>query len=337
MKKNLIFSILALVFVFASCGKKNEETSTEERIPLVRTAVAVMKDVPQTAEFSATVQPEVRNNIAPSVPARIRRIFVQVGDRVSRGQRLVQMDDVNHANLQTQVATLRTTYTRMSELLAVGGISQQDVDNVKSQLDVAETNLRNMEENTYLTSPINGIVTARNFDEGDMFAPAFPLLTVMQINPVKLIINVPESNFTRVQRGMSVDVTFDVFENETFEGKVSLIYPTIDELTRSFTTEITLPNADMRIRPGMFARVSLNFGDVNRVVVPDRSIVRQQGTGDRYVFTLNPDNTVSYKLVQLGNRVGSEFEVLSGIEAGEKVITDGINGLVEGTRVEEVR
>jgi len=339
MKKELIFStLLLLVFVFASCKKTNEDTTeTTEALPLVRTAVAVMKDVPQTAEFSATVQPEARNNIVPGVPARIRRIFVETGDRVSRGQRLAQMDDVNLANIQTQVANLRVTYKRMSELLAIGGISQQDVDNIKLQLDVAETNLRNMEENTFLVSPINGIVTARNFDEGDFFGGAqFPLLTVMQINPVKLLINVPESNFTRVERGMSVDVTFDVFGDELFEGKVSLVHPTIDEITRSFVTEITLQNRDLRIRPGMFARVSLNFGDVNRVVVPDRSVIRQQGTGGRYVFTLNRDNTVSYRQVQLGNRIGDMFEILSGIEAGDKVVVDGISGLVDGRQVQKV-
>jgi len=340
MKKELIFStLLLLVFVFASCGKTSEDTTeaTTEALPLVRTAVAVTKDVAQTADFSATVQPEARNNIIPGVPARIRRIFVEIGDRVSRGQRLAQMDDANLAALQVQVQNLRVTYKRMSELLTLGGISQQDVDNLKLQLDIAETNLRNMEENTFLVSPINGIVTARHFDEGDFFgAGQFPLLTVMQINPVKLLINVPESNFTRVERGMSVNVTFDVFGDELFEGKVSLIHPTIDEITRSFVTEITLQNRDMRIRPGMFARVSLNFGDVNRVVVPDRSVIRQQGTGNRYVFTLNRDNTVSYKQVTLGNRIGSYFEVISGVEAGEKVVVDGISGLVDGRQVQPV-
>lgn len=338
MKKELIFStLLLLVFIFASCGKTSEEATTTEELPLVRTAVAVMKDVSQTADFSATVQPEARNNIAPGVPARIRRIFVETGDRVSRGQRLARMDDASLAALQVQVENLRVTYKRMSELLAIGGISQQDVENLKLQLDVAETNLRNMEENTYLVSPISGIVTARNFDEGDFFVGGqLPLLTVMQINPVKVLINVPESNFTRVERGMSVDIRFDVFGDELFEGKVSLVHPTIDEITRSFTTEITLHNSDMRIRPGMFARVSLNFGDVNRVVVPDRSIIRQQGTGDRYVFILNRDNTVSYKQVQLGNRIGDMFEILAGVEAGDKVIVDGISNLVHGRRVQPV-
>jgi len=340
MKKILIFSTLAFVLIFASCGNKsdaNETASEEARLPLVRTALAIEQEVPQTASFTATVQPEVRNNIAPGVPARIRRIFVEVGDRVTRGQRLAQMDDVNYSNLQLQATALRTTYTRMNELLAIGGISKQDVDNLRMQLDLAEANLRSMEENTILTSPINGIVTARNFDEGDMFAGAFPLLTVMQINSVKVSVNVPESQLARVHRGMSVDLSFDAFGNENFTGKVSLIHPTVDPITRSFVVEIKVPNTDLRIRPGMFARVSINFGDAMRVLVPDRSVVRQPGTGDRYVFRLNPDNTVSYIQVQLGNRVGDRFEILSGIEAGDKVIIAGLEGLIDGMEVEEVQ
>ena len=235
MKKNLIFSILTLALVFASCSKKNENaTQTDADKPnLVRVAASVKKDVPQTSEFMATVQPEAKNNIAAGAPGRIRKIFVETGDLVSKGKKLAQMDDANLANLQVQVENLRITHKRISELFAVGGISQQELDNIKLQLDVAETNYQSLQENTFLISPIDGIVTARYFEEGDLFAAGqYPIVTIMQISPVKININVPESYFTKVKKGMSVDVKFDVFENETFEGKVNLVYPTIDELTR---------------------------------------------------------------------------------------------------------
>jgi RND family efflux transporter MFP subunit len=163
-----------------------------------------------------------------------------------------------------------------------------------------------------------------------------PILTIQNINPVRVLINVPESQFTQIERGMSVDVRLDAFGDEAFAGTVSLIHPTIDPLTRTFRTEITLPNADMRVRPGMFARVSLNFGDVERVVIPDRSVVRQQGMGGRFVFVLNRDNTVSYQQVTLGNRIGNAFEVISGVEAGSRVVVDGLSGLIDGMTVEVI-
>jgi RND family efflux transporter MFP subunit len=341
-KENLskLFSLTIAAMLFISCGgNKENNTETEETVAPERNRVRVeqvqIRPVEQLQSFTATVEAETVNNIAPGIPARIRRILVDVGQTVRRGQPLVEMDRTNLAQQQVQIETLRRDYARFQELLAIGGISQQQVDQMKAQLDVAEAQYNNLSENTTLVSPINGVITARNYDSGDMPA-GIPILTVQNISPVKILINVPESNFTRIQRGMSVDVRLDVFGDETFSGKVSLIHPTIDPLTRTFRTEITLPNADLRVRPGMFARVTINFGDVERVVVPDKSVVRQQGTGDRYVYTLNRDNTVSYKKVELGARFGNEFEVISGIEPGERVVTEGLSGLVEGTSVEVV-
>lgn len=127
-----------------------------------------------------------------------------MGATVSKGQRLAQMDAVNLSNSETQIENLRRMYKRVVELFSVGGASQQELDNAKLQLDVAETNLKNLSENTYLHSPINGVVTARNYDVGDMYTGQMALLTVMQINPVKLKINVSESYYSKIKVGMPV-------------------------------------------------------------------------------------------------------------------------------------
>jgi len=335
-----LLSLATLALLFVSCNflgnrENNEETETAEiERRRVRVEQVQVRPVEQTQLFTATVQADAVNNIAPGIPARIRNILVDVGQTVRRGQALVQMDATNLAQQRTQLETLRRDFGRFQELHAVGGISTQQLDQMRAQLDVATAAYNNLAENTTLVSPINGVVTARNFDPGDMPTGA-PILTIQNINPVRVIINVPESQFTRIERGMSVDVRLDAFGDETFNGTVSLIHPTVDPLTRTFRTEITLPNADMRIRPGMFARVSLNFGDVERVVIPDRSVVRQPGTGDRFVFTLNRDNTVSRRQVELGARFGDEFEVLSGVEAGDRVVLDA-SGLLEGMAVQVV-
>ena len=268
--KLITISLLAIALSSTSCTKsdKTKTQSSDAKIP-VKIAQVSEKNVPQIVEYPATVQPVFKNNIAPSAPGRIRRIMVDVGSRVGAGQRIVQMDAANLANYQTQIDNLRRNYNRVSELLSVGGASQQDVDNVKVQLEQAENTLKNLNENTYLTSPISGIVTARNYDNGDMYSGQLPVLTVMQINPVKILINVSESYYSKIKVGMGVDMSFDVFPNERFNGNVSLIYPTIDERTRTFTVEIKLPNNNSKVRPGMFGRVIVNYGYANRVVVPD--------------------------------------------------------------------
>ena len=339
MKKNKFTGLILLVLAIAvtACGKKEADTAkdTENQIAKVKIATVSLRDVEQSQTFTATVEPEVKNNIAPASPGRIRNIFVEVGATVSKGQRIAQMDAVNLSNSETQIENLRRTYKRVAELFSVGGASQQELDNAKLQLDVAESNMKNLSENTYLHSPINGVVTARNYDVGDMFTGQLPLLTVMQINPVKLKINISESFYSKIKVGMQVDVKVDVFENETFPAKVSLIYPVIDERTRTFTVELKLSNPGSKVRPGMFARVNMNFGTVKHVVVPDRSVVKQSGSGSRFVFVYN-DGKVKYTQVELGRRIGNEYELLSGVSNGEQIVVSGLNKLQDGMEVEVV-
>lgn len=339
MKKNKFTGLILLVLAIAvtACGKKEADTTkdNESQIAKVKIATVSLRDVEQEQTFTATVEPEVKNNIAPASPGRIRNIFVEVGATVSKGQRIAQMDAVNLSNSETQIENLRRTYKRVAELFSVGGASQQELDNAKLQLDVAESNMKNLSENTYLHSPINGVVTARNYDVGDMFTGQLPLLTVMQINPVKLKINISESFYSKIKVGMQVDVKVDVFENETFPAKVSLIYPVIDERTRTFTVELKLSNPGSKVRPGMFARVNMNFGTVKHVVVPDRSVVKQSGSGSRFVFVYN-DGKVKYTQIELGRRIGNEYELLSGVNNGDQIVVSGLNKLQDGMEVEVV-
>jgi len=241
MKNPKLTGIMMLALAVAgvsSPSKKAAQTAegtAADTITKVRVETAEVQVVPQMAEFTTTVQPENKNSIA-GASGRIKRLFVEVGDRVTKGQKLVQMDDANVLNQRTQIDNIRATCQRVEELFKVGGASQQDLDNARLQLSVAETNLKTLEENTFLLSPINGVVTARYFDEGDLFAPStYPIYVVMQINPLKLKIDVPERYYTKVKLGMKAQVAFEVLAGENFEGKINLIYPTIDEMTRSFT------------------------------------------------------------------------------------------------------
>lgn len=125
----------------------------------------------------------------------------------------------------------------------------------------------------------------------------------------------------------------DVYGDEEFAGKVSLVYPTIDATTRTFPVEIKLENKDQRVRPGMFARATLNFGTQDNVVVPDLAIVKQAGAGDRYVFVYK-DGKVSYNKVELGRRMGTEYELKSGVPNNSQVVVAGQARLINGTEVD---
>ncbi len=328
------FSLLIVMGSLVACGPKEDAASQADAVskPAVQLQQVSSRSVDQVYEFTATVEPVVKNNINPTAPGRVRAIFVEVGDQVMKGQRLAQMDALNLTNSENQLENLRRNFQRVKELFAVGGASQQELDNATLQLTMAETSLKNLQENTLLLSPVSGIVTARNYDNGDMYAGQMPILTVMQINPVVTKINVSETFFSKLRKGMPVDVKLDVYPNEVFTGKVKLVYPTIDERSRTFPVEIEMSNPGMKIRPGMFARVAINFGEVQRVVIPDRSIVKIPGTGTRYVYTYS-NGKVSFKAIELGRRMGTEYELLSGVENGEQVVIAGQSKLNDGMEV----
>lgn len=322
----LLFTLLV------SCtGEKKVETEVVEK-PLVKLETVRIQPVEQTQDFTATVEANIVNNIAPSTPVRIDRILVEIGDRVNKGQTLVEMDQVNLKQAKSQLDNLQLDYDRAAELFKVGGASKQSVDAIQTQLDVARTVYHNLVENTKLVSPVSGIVTARNYDRGDMYGGE-PVLTIQQITPVKLLVNVSESFYTKVSKGMDVKVKLDVYGEELFPGKVNLIYPTIDPQTRTFPVEIKLENRDQRVRPGMFARVTMNFGTLDHIVAPDLSIIKQAGSGDRYIY-IYKDGKVSYNKVELGRRMGDKYEVVSGVGDGDQVVIAGQSRLANDMEVQ---
>ncbi|WP_300132919.1 efflux RND transporter periplasmic adaptor subunit [uncultured Barnesiella sp.] len=337
MKKEHLIGMLAacsaLLFVACSGEKENTEQAEEETVQLVKVARVTEQAVPQVVSYTATIEPYKRNLISSSLPNRIKKIYVEVGDHVKAGQKLVDLDRANLAQQKLQLDNLELEYNRVKELFAVGGASQQQVDQMRTQYETAKTSYENLDENTVLVSPTNGVVTARNYDNGDLATGA--ILTVMQIQPVKVEVNISESDFTKVKLGMPVDVNVEVYGNEVFKGKVSLIHPTIDPATRTFVTEINIPNGDNRIRPGMFARVNIDFGNVNRVVVPDQAVVKRSGSGDRFVYVYK-DGKVSFNQVQLGRHMDTSYELISGVENGSEVVIAGQSRLKDDAPVKVV-
>lgn len=334
---------------FASCGNKGGEAAADEK-PEVKVSKAVAQTVPQTEVYTATVESDVKNNISPNMALRIERILVEVGDIVRKGQVVATLDASSFSQINYQIETQKavlanqeTDFKRIEELYNVGGISKADYDAAKVQLTSARQQLNilksqhaQMAINTQLVSPISGVVTARNYDNGDMYSAGKPVLTVEQTNPVKLLINISENYYQLVKRGMPVDVTLDAYEGEHFDGKVTIVYPAIDAASHTFQVEITISNTQQKVRPGMFARAIVNFGDENHVIVPDQAVVKQVGSGDRYVYVYK-NGKVSYNKVQLGKQIGDTYEIISGVEDGDQVVIAGQTRLANGIEVNVVK
>ena len=339
--KYIKLSILVIAAaMMTACGQKDKTNNAasagqeaQKAAPIVSVITAQAEDVDITNTFTANIEAFATNNIVSQTAGRIASINAEVGQKVRKGQLLARMDDVNLAKTRMQYVNDSTELARLTELYNIGAVAQADYDMAKLSLNMTKKTYYNLAENTYLRSPINGVVTARNYDRGDMYSMAQPIFVVQQIQPVKMLINVSESYFTQVNNGMEFDIEVESYPNEVFKGKVNLIYPTVNSATHTFPVEVTSENQDMRLRPGMFARVTANFGTNHNVVVPDVAVVKQQGSGEHFIYVLNDDNTVTYTKVELGRRLGNRYEIVSGIKEGDKIVTEGQIRLKNGVSV----
>jgi RND family efflux transporter MFP subunit len=334
-KKNIIL-LLALATMISCSGNSKKTTEPAKRAAdttiLVKTAVAEKQVIDRIQEFTATVESEKINNIAPNAPVRISKILVETGDHVTGGKKLVQMDATNLAQLELQIENSKKEFERIDELYKVGGVSKASWDAAKMALDLQITSYNNLLENTQLTAPISGIITARNYDDGDMYSAGKPVLVIEQIKPVKLLINVSEQYYTQVKKGLKADVKLDVYGDEIFKGEISLIHPTLTAATRTFTVEIKLPNSDERVRPGMFGRVILNFGKKEGIMISDVAIQKQIGTNEKYAFVIK-NGIAERRVVTLGIQNGDMIEILSGIDEGDEVAITSLSRLDNDKKV----
>ncbi|MCI5989921.1 MAG: efflux RND transporter periplasmic adaptor subunit [Candidatus Cryptobacteroides sp.] len=338
MKAVRFFIFAGTLAMVAGCGNGNSSSTTaeqqtaQERIASVSVMAVTAKDVPQEDVYTSTVEAYATNNIAPQSPSRIQKIYVEVGDFVRAGQIVAKMDDVSLNQTRLSMTNDSLEYHRLKGLYEEGGVSKSDLDAMELKYNVTRSQYENILENTILRSPISGVISARNYDRGDMYT-GNPIYVVEQITPVKLLVGISEADYTKVKKNDSVEITVDAIPGRTFAGRISRIYPTIDPSTHTFTSEIQVANADHALRPGMYARVKVLFGVNHSVTVPDNCIVKQQGSAIRSVYVLQEDNTVSERVVTLGRHFEEEYEILSGLGEGEKIVVKGQASLKNGDKV----
>lgn len=331
---------LSLAFLsaglLASCSSSSSSKATEEQsadtVRLVEVAPAEMRALSLSEEFTAQLEAKVVNNITAQAGGRLKQLLVKVGDRVGAGQAVARMEATQASQAQIQLADAKTNFARMDELYKVGGVSKAQWEQAKSAVDQAKLAYGNAAENTVLRSPISGFVTAKNYDNGDMTSPQLPVVVIQQIAPVKAVIGVSEQYYSYLKKGAAATLSVDALGEETFSGIVTNIFPTLDPVTHTVSTEIEVANKDLKLRPGMYARVHLDFGTKEALTVPDKAIVRQAGSGARYVYVFSGGKAV-YRAVELGQQQGDLYEVVSGLNAGDQVITSAPSNLKNGLSV----
>lgn len=163
-----------------------------------------------------------------------------------------------------------------------------------------------------------------------------PLYVVQQINPIKAFVAVSEKNYSLLKKGIKVEFAPEALNGKKYIGEVTRIYPTVDATTHTIVAEVTINNPKFELRPGMYSSARVIFSQGDAIVVPDTAVLKQQGSGVRTVYVLKADGTVELRIVEVGRHIGSEYVILSGVQAGEKVVVSGQSLLRSGIKVEVI-
>jgi membrane fusion protein (multidrug efflux system) len=345
IKKISVILISTLLVAGCSSKKATDSTSVVEKalVPVKVLGLAKTK-IARTIDYSATALPYEEVNMAPSTPGRIDKIYVEVGDRVKKGDDLFLMDRTQLFQLKLQLSSLEKDLNRLDTLLKVGSAKQQQYDQLKTQYDIAKTNVDYMEENTLVKAPYSGVITGKYFENGEMYSGSpttqtgrAAVVTLMQLDPLKVNVGISEQYYPLIKKNMVASIKADVYENESFTGKVTRIYPTINSSTRSFIVELEVPNSKELLKPGMFVRVSMELGEVETFVVPANTVLVQEGTNTRYVF-ISDNGTAKRVNVILGKRFDDKIEILSdNIKEGDLLVNEGQAKLITGDKIDITR
>lgn len=341
MLRNAILSTLAIAVLAGCSGKKNAETATAavEAIP-VKVQKLEKEDIARTLDYTANLQADEQVYYAPAATGRISKIYVEVGDRIKKGQLLVDMDKTNLQQAEVQLKNLETEYNRAKMLNETQSISKQAYDAAVTQYEVAKTNVEFLKENTQMLAPFNGVVTGKFFENGEVYtggafggASKPSIIAIEKINPLKAYVNLSEQYFLSVKKGTKVELKSNLYPDRVFEGTVSIVYPTIDPASRTFTVEVKIPNEDETLRPGMYGTINFFIGSTETVVAPAIAVLKLQGSNDRYVF-INRDGVAKRVGVKLGKRFDDQVELISDeIREGDELIVVGQGRLVDGSKL----
>lgn len=337
-------AILAAVSMAACGGKgdekkeKDEASTTKKEVEKVQVQTITSQRIAKQLELSATLEGYETMNISPSITGHIEHIYVEVGSRVSKGSMLVRMDQTQLNTTRINLASTKTELDRVTALKASGSISEQIYDQTKAGYDQLVETERFQEENTFVKAKFGGVISAKNYEDGEMYTGA-PILQLSQISRLKAIINIPESYYPLVKKGMKVNVYSDIYPDNVFPATIEIVYPTIDPTTHTFQAKLNIPNSGEKIRPGMYVRTTLALGEIDAIVVPYQTVLKLTGSNDRYIF-VDDNGSARRVAVTLGQRFDDQIEIIpvipGDIKEGDRLVVTGQARLVDGSPLEIV-
>jgi len=350
MKKEIPFSrisfVLAVMFGLSACtdsDKETENTSIIQEVQKVKVQAVHLETIANSLEYTGTIEAFEVIHLGAATPGQVEKVYVEVGDRVEKGQLIALFDQTKLQQAIIHLKTIELDLNRMDTLLETGSVAQQKYDQLYAQYQIAESNVTFLEANTKVKSPINGTITGKYIENGEIFSMVpnpksggkGAIVTIMNIDKVKVLFGVSEKYFSVLSKGIETEIKLDIYPDMIFHGKIYKKHPTIDRMTRTFTIEVVVPNKAESLRPGMFSRVNMNLGEINALLVPSLAVMKQTGTNERYVFVFEEGKAIR-KTVQVGKLFDDRIEILSGLKPNDQLIVLGQGSLLDQMQVEKI-
>ena len=332
MKARILITV-GLLAMLAGCGHKPERIQSP-----ILPAAAVRAEVVQsrkrvaTEEVVGTVRAKLRSVIEAKVSGRIEQLLVVPGQQVNAAEVLVIIDAREVQARRDQAVALRqqaeADLKRLTTLFEQKILSQAEFDNAQARARVAVAGVAEAETMlgyTRVTAPFAGVITRKHADVGDLATPGKPLLELEDSTGLRLEADVPEAVVGKLNLGDKLPVRISALEQE-LEGKVSEIAPAADPNSRTFLVKLDLPRTN-GLRAGQFGRVAMPIGETTGLRVPLSAVVLR---GQLEIIFVVSNGEAVLRLVKTGKRIGSEVELISGIDAGEKVVVENAGTLADG-------
>ena len=313
--------LFLLVVALAGCGRGAKPPAVELPPVKVQTMAVQPQSAPEIYEVVGTVRPKIGATVSPKVMATILKIPVKPGDLVKAGDVLAQLDD---RELHAAYERALSDYERYKKLLQEGVATAAEFQATEERYRVAKAGL----SYASITAPYAGIVADKLCEVGDLASPGKPLFTVEQPDDYRLEAYVPERFASVVPVGTTVHVIIEAVGGEC-DAVIGEVIPASDPTSRSFLIKADL-HRRKPLKSGMFGRAQIKVGERTGLFVP-KSAVRERGQLT-FVFIAN-EGRAQMRLVRLGKTLGDKVELLSGVEAGEKLIAGDMNELTDGRRI----
>lgn len=334
-----------------ACQKKDTKT-LEEKVFNVQTQDVVQKPLKPFIESIGTLNPFEEVTVSAEIEGVIRSVKVEEGSQVSKGMLLAAIDDSDYslevkradAVFKQAEATLENTrleFKRKDVLYKEELVTKQQYDDVTTRLSLAEAEVERAKASlslarlklskTKITSPLACVIKEKRVSAGDFVRNGTPLFIIIQPNPLKLRFTVPEKDVGRLRVNQEVMLRVDSFAEAEFKGRVNIVFPNVEEKTRTLQVEALVPNNNGLLKPGLFAKVILyTAGERDTIVVPVTALLYE---GEKVRVFVTEGDRAKERVVKLGSKYGEFMEIIEGIKTGEKVVFMGQQNLSEGAKV----